>query len=92
MSEEKHEMIKNLAKEKGITFNEYMIQLIDRDLTDNLWINVEDRINGKITLLSKIMEEQTKEYINTKSLLMATIDVLLESMNVEVDDFDEEKN
>lgn len=73
-----------LAKENNISFNQYVNDLIERDLTDHLWTDVESRINSKINLLSEVMEEQTREYINNKKLLRATIDVLLESLNVEV--------
>lgn len=92
VNEKNYEIARTIIDEKGISFNEYINQLLERDLTDDLWVNVEERVNRKIDLLSKVMEEQTKEYINTKTLLMATIDVLLESLNVEVESYDEEKD
>lgn len=84
VEEKNYALATKLAKENNISFNQYVNDLIERDLTDHLWTDVESRINSKINLLSEVMEEQTREYINNKKLLRATIDVLLESLNVEV--------
>lgn len=89
INEKNYELAKKLVSEKGISFNEYINELVVRDLTDDLWEDVESRINRKIDLLTNVLEEQTKEYINNKATLQAMIEITQEVLNVEVMDDEE---
>lgn len=79
-----HELLRRISAEKNVSINEYIIQIIEKDLSDHLWNDVETRMNRRIELLSNVIEEQTKEYINNKAMLQAMIEIMQEVLNVEV--------
>lgn len=84
LNENNHELLRRLSEDAGISLNEYLTRLIEKDVSDHLWNDVENRINRKIELLSEVMAEQTKEYINNKALQQGLINIMLEILNVEV--------
>lgn len=84
LNEKNYELLRRLSVEKNISRNEYLTQLIEKDATDHLWEDVEQRMNRKIELLSEVMEQQTKEYINNRMMLQAMMEIMQEVLNVEV--------
>lgn len=84
LDEKNHELLRRISAEKNVSINEYIIQIIEKDLSDHLWNDVETRMNRRIELLSNVIEEQTKEYINNKAMLQAMIEIMQEVLNVEV--------
>lgn len=90
LDEKNHDLLRRLAEDKGTSINEYLTQLIEKDVSDYLWNDVENRINRKIELLSEVMAEQTKEYVNNTAMMKAMMNVMLEILNVEVIEYEEE--
>lgn len=84
LDERDYALIKDRVEKKNISMNAYFTELLIKDIENDMFQDVETRMNRRIDLLVEVMEEQTREYINNKRYLGATIDLLMEALNVEV--------
>ncbi|WP_026859552.1 hypothetical protein [Jeotgalicoccus psychrophilus] len=84
LDEQDYSLAKDRAEKMNISMNTYFIELLNKDIENNMFNDIETRMNRKIELLAEVMEEQTREYINNKKYLGAVLDLLMETLNVEV--------
>lgn len=84
LDEQDYSLAKDRAEKMNISMNSYFIELLNKDIENNMFNDIETRMNRKIELLAEVMEEQTREYINNKKYLGAVLDLLMETLNVEV--------
>ena len=64
LDEQDYSLAKDRAEKMNISMNTYFIELLNKDIENNMFNDIETRMNRKIELLAEVMEEQTREYIN----------------------------
>lgn len=84
LDEQDYSLVKDRAEKNNISMNTYFTELLNKDIENDMFHDVETRMNQRIDLLAQVMEEQTREYINNKKYLGAVLDLLMEVLNVEV--------
>lgn len=84
LDEQDYSLAKDRAEKMNISMNTYFTELLNKDIENDMFHDIEIRMNQKIELLAQVMEEQTREYINNKMYLRAVLDLLMETLNVEV--------